>query len=322
MLEKQTRRVLKSAQRRGLNSICSPYPYPKWNLNLLHTKIAKKLKMSKGLFITVNYRSSQLTTAVLRNISEIAGCNQLEIAVIDNSEQDAEFERLQKFATDCKFVPLHLFQAPSNIGYFGAANFALNKLHDRIDSFAYIIVANNDIEIKDSFFFEKLNSEINEAAILAPNIISTVTGKHQNPHRLHPVSKWQKYQYMLLYSNYYIGWLLYHFRKIGKSLVGYRDISIPEQKMKIFAAHGSLIIFTKRYFQSGGTIEYEYYLYGEEDSVAAQCYKLKQIILFCPGLTVFHNEHHTLQSSGFKKRIYMMQKKAYHYIKNKYDFFY
>ncbi len=239
------------------------------------------------------------------------------IAVADNTPDESDFTKLEEFKRNTDWPALHLFKTPGNIGYFGAVDFVMKKMGNR-EEFQYLIVSNNDIEIRDRNFFAKLLAMEDDASVIAPDIISTSTGKHQNPYRLNALSKWQKLQYRLLFSGYLFGWVLYQSRSLMQSFCKSDPSLVKPERRTIFSAHGAFMIFTRKFFQQGGIIDHGYFLYGEEESTSAQCRKLNMEILFCPELVVFHNEHATTNSEGFKRKIYKMQQNAYKYIKKNY----
>lgn len=274
--------------------------------------------MKRNLFITINYCQAELTIKLLKNLSELVGVENFIIGVADNSPGDADFRKLQEYKSSAQQDALHLFKSPGNIGYFGAAAFVMMEIGFNKEEFQYLIISNNDIEIKDKDFFLKLMAIEDDTAVIAPDIVSTVTDKHQNPYRLNPLSKSQKLQYRLLFSGYIFGWLLYQSRALLQSLrKADRSEKIP-QRTAIFSAHGACMIFANRFFQQGGIIDHGYFLYGEEESTSAQCRQLKLEILLCPELVVFHNEHATTNYKGFIRKIYKMQQNAYRYIKKHY----
>lgn len=274
--------------------------------------------MLKGLFITVNYRSWKLTESLLINLSEMQQDADFEIAVADNTESSEDFFELEKSLNNHTQIKAKLLKTSGNIGYYGAADFVMKQYDTKLKEFDYIIISNNDIEINDKEFFNKLNKVIEGNSVIAPDIFSSVSRNHQNPIRRISISRWQKMQYRLLYTNYYFGSILHYSRLMLKVLFKSKTKNEVSEGGTIYAAHGSFIIFTRKYFEAGGIIDHDYFLYGEEDTVAAQCRDLSLSIYFCPELVVIHNEHHTTGGDGFKKRIYKHQKNAYQYIKNKY----
>lgn len=278
--------------------------------------------MQKGLFIIVNYGFADLTIQLLKNLYELQGVENFRIAVADNSEDIREIEKLNNYKNTLEQPSLLLYKSTRNLGYFGAVDFVLKKLETKAEAYKYVIVSNNDVEIRDSDFFKKLMALNEDAAVIAPDIISVLTGKHHNPHFLKPLNSWQKFQYRLLFSGYAMGWLLYHTRMLFKSFKKKENNKMEIKKQEIFSAYGAFIIFKEKYFKSGGKIDHGYFLYGEETSVSAQCSAMNLKILCCPKLVVFHNEHTATQSRGFKRKIYKMQKNAYKYIKSNYPGFY
>lgn len=275
--------------------------------------------MQKGLFITVNYLQADLTISLLKNLLKLPGINDFTLAVVDNSVADDEYKKLEEFKNNSACPSLFVFNASSNLGYFGAADYALKKLETKAKEYKYVIVSNNDVEIHDKDFFNNLFALNEDAAVIAPDIISVLTGRHHNPHFLKPLSSWQKFQYKLLFSGYAMGWFLYHARMSFKSFKKKGNNKTEIIKQEIFSAYGAFIIFKEKYFKSGGKIDHGYFLYGEETSVSAQCRDMKLKILYCPELVVFHNEHATTQGQGFKRKIYKLQRNAYKYIKNNYS---
>ncbi len=275
----------------------------------------------KVVFITVNYCQAELTINLLENLSRISGTKDIKVIVVDNSNDKDDVKKIQDYKNRDKTLSLDILKAPSNMGYFGAVNFALKSLSHLYD-FDFLIVSNNDIEIRDEAFFENLRALMGGPEIIAPDIVSTVTGKHQNPHRLNKITKNQKLQYRLLFTNYYFGLTLYLGRKLVKKMLFHDAKMNKPGKMFIYSAHGAFIVFSKAYFEKGGTIDDGYFLYGEEDSIAAQCEKSGMKILMTPELQVYHNEHVSTDGSGFKRKIYLLQKKAYKYIKANYPNFY
>jgi GT2 family glycosyltransferase len=280
------------------------------------------MNMPLNLFITVNYCQAEITIHLLKNIAELTDNEKFIIVVADNSPYEENFIKLEEFKRNFPWPSLLLFRSPSNIGYFGAVDHVLKEIDIAKEDLQILIVSNNDIEINDKDFFVKLLSLDNKAAVIAPDIISVLTGQHQNPHRKYSISKSQKIQYHLLFSNYYFGYLLYLFRKTAKWFMGINLKKETPEQGQIFSAHGAFMIFTNKYFKAGGKIDNDFFLYAEEDSVAAQCANLNLEIIFHPELIVFHNEHISTNSSGFKKIIYKIQKKSYKHIKSKYPEFY
>src|SRR5205823_702439 len=85
----------------------------------------------------------------------------------------------------------------------------------------------------------------------------------------------------------------------------------------IYAPYGAFFIFSRKYFDAGGYLDENLFLYGEEISVGEICRSLQLPVIYEPSLCVLHNEH---QSTG--KRInrfsYECQKAALQYVMSRY----
>jgi GT2 family glycosyltransferase len=60
---------------------------------------------------------------------------------------------------------------------------------------------------------------------------------------------------------------------------------------KIFAPHGSCIIFNKNYFERGGTLEPISFLFGEEMFIGETARRINLEVVYVPDLQVSHTEH-------------------------------
>jgi hypothetical protein len=82
--------------------------------------------------------------------------------------------------------------------------------------------------------------------------------------------------------------VLRRFRKL------YRDsphrVLAPEE---IYAPHGSFIALNRKYFESGGDLNYGAFLTGEEIFIAETARRLGLVIVYDSRLRVIHHEHAT-----------------------------
>ena len=86
---------------------------------------------------------------------------------------------------------------------------------------------------------------------------------------------------------------------------------------KIYAPHGSFVIFSNQYFKRGGWIDSNYEMYGEEVTTAEIAKKNKIPIFFVPELEVIHVVHSSTKSHSWKRE-FNYAKTAYLYYKNTY----
>jgi hypothetical protein len=62
---------------------------------------------------------------------------------------------------------------------------------------------------------------------------------------------------------------------------------------RIYAPHGSFIVFSREYFDRGGTLAHVPFLYGEEIMVAETARRLNLAVVYDPGFQIKHVEHST-----------------------------
>src|SRR5947208_6891971 len=109
-------------------------------------------------------------------------------------------------------------------------------------------------------------------------------------------------------------------RQFKSWLAALRISSLPDhaaERESIYAAHGSFFIFSRRYFEAGGFLDENLFLYGEEISVAEICRSLGLLVVYEPSLCVLHKEH---ESTGkvLSRFTYECQKKAMQYVTSRY----
>jgi GT2 family glycosyltransferase len=274
----------------------------------------------KGLLVTVNYKVADDTLAYLDSLKKLTHFCTLDVIIVDNASDAAVISTMNDHIQRNGLKNTRLLLLGENKGYFKAAKYAIATTN--IDQYEFIIVSNNDIVIKDKDFLVELKNKINKSEVIAPKIISLVTNRDQNPHRETAVSVVQKLMYKLFFINYPLAKILVVLRMWQKQFLKQDRGNNVDIERRIFSAQGSFMIFNKRYFDMGGYIDDNYFLFGEEDSVAAICRMKGLNITYFPELVVYHNEHRSTNSDHMTKDIYRQQKDAYLYIKNRYKGFY
>ena len=91
---------------------------------------------------------------------------------------------------------------------------------------------------------------------------------------------------------------------------------IKETK-KVYAVHGSMIFFSKKYFLKGGIIDDGFKLYCEELSTAEISKKIGCDIYYIPNIKVLHNEHSNTNKIG-KYELFKLAKESHWYFIKKY----
>jgi GT2 family glycosyltransferase len=216
-------------------------------------------------------------------------------------------------------------KSATNRGYFGAARSAFDQYlrqgHTLPD---WVIVCNHDIQIEDKEFFSKLFCQDPTVGVIAPRIQALPGRADQNPfmrRRPGPL-RWANLRFIS--SNYAAAalwdWLWRRKSEFRSWLAARRRSSLQKSdanRESIYAAHGSFLIFSRRYFEAGGFLDGNLFLYGEEISVAEICSSLSLPVVYEPSLCVVHKEH---QSTGkiLNRFTYECQKKALQYLTSRY----
>jgi len=267
----------------------------------------------KGILITVNYNNFENIKNYINSVFSIN--KEIDIYIYDNNSDQEYKQKIKEYLNNINFKNIKFIESDLNIGYFPA----IRKVYDKFiknENFDYLIVSNNDIFINDKLFFEKLEKYLDKYHVIAPRIISLISGKDQNPYRETSIKKIHKIAYKIYYSNIFIGLICYYLREFLR-LFEKRKIPLLSER-EIFGAHGSFIIFTKKFFENGGYIEDSNFLYGEEDSITGICLQHNMKIGFVPELIVYHDEHKTTNAHSFKIRNYCYLRKAYKNVKEKF----
>jgi len=277
--------------------------------------------MKKISTILINYKNSVDTINCIESIKTCRDHDLVEIIVVDNASTKQSLADLAQIKNDSS-VPVKIIPSEKNLYYWGGAALGISQYSfTDPDSPAWTIIANNDILFQHADFFSILQSmDADEYEVVAPKITLKQNGENQNPHLIHPLSLAQKIYYKLYYFHPVTARALHGLgRFIRKNVIAEKDQYISAKEMKIYAPHGACMIFSKKYFLSGGYIDDGFVLYGEELSVAEIAREHVMKVIYCSRLEVQHNEHSSTKSRDWLTA-YNQSKKTYNYLRNKYPF--
>jgi GT2 family glycosyltransferase len=276
----------------------------------------------RGLLITVNYRGADSTVAFLGSLSRLERFSELDVLVVDNVSGDHSVSRIREAISNLS--RMELLESSTNRGYFGAARYALDHyLTQRRNLPDWVIVCNYDVVIEDQGFFEKLFAwDPATVGVLAPRITIVSQAVEQNPFMKERPGWWRRFT-MRLYSAAYPlavtwDWLSRQERVLVSCIPPW--MSRPERnggRQPIYAAHGAFMIFSRRFFEAGGNLDDQLFLFGEEIAVAEACRALALQVIYDPALSVLHNEHQSV-GKGMSRRIYAYHRKAVRHVLTKY----
>lgn len=273
----------------------------------------------KALIITVNFRQDRSTLEFLRSASSLEGFSRCHLLIVDNNSDSASVSRIRHAASS--FSQTELLVSPENRGYLGGARWALEHYLLQHDLPDWIIVCNNDVVWDDPAFFIRLFTRDPQAdGVLAPAVISCLTGFDANPMTPHRPGPVRMLRYRLLLSNYYIAWMTQwlspHLRRMRKSLHAPTPVT-ENHRRPIYAPHGSILVFSRRFFEAGGFLDDGAFLFAEEFRVAEMCRQLGLPVIHDPELKVWHGEGQTL-GRMLTRESYLHQKNGFRYALNRY----
>jgi GT2 family glycosyltransferase len=276
---------------------------------------------AKAVVITVNYKGANSTLDFVDSISKLDGFTTVDVVIVDNGSADGSAARIGQSIGN--LVNVTLFESPANRGLFGAASWALQQYLARGSMPDWVIVCNNDILFPDShLFFNLFQHDPSMVAVLAPAVIARLTGVDANPFLRRRPSKWQMRRYKFWLSHYYLmwfkQWLAPYVRILRHRVKEWRSGTPVQMRTRIYAPHGSFIIFSRMFFDAGGIIDDGSFLYAEEFCVGETCYHLDLPVVHDPGLRVWHNAHQTV-GRMLTRPIYDHQKQGLSYALRKYN---
>ena len=242
--------------------------------------------------------------------------DQASIIIVDN-DSSSESKYALKSIVNNSNIDIKIIMSSTNLYYWGAANHALNQIDLNVNNHPeWIIICNNDILFNRRDLLSKImNYNSKEYPILAPAILSSKTNKDLNPFMEKQINNLEKVYYSMFYLNSITGLIIYKFRKYLKMIASIFNWSKTKSKF-IYAPHGSFIIFSKHFFNSGGFLDKNLTMYGEEFTTAEIANKFKIPIYYEPDIEVVHVEHSSNEINWFNN--FHLTKKAYYYFLKEY----
>ena len=291
--------------------------------------MAQKTKGTKILTICVHYNNLTDVVSYLNNIFHQTNYLGHVVIVVDNSLNIGN--GLSKFREYIRSDRLVVYEPNKNLGYYGAASFALSR-YTQIHSFPdWVIVSNTDVVIINRDFFEiliKKHNSCKKAAVVSPHIQSDSSPvewisyqKERSSLRNIKIKKfvYNIYPLLILYDFYtYVRWLFRH-KFLSVFYISKENAKhLKEKEFIVYAPAGAYTIFKKSYFLAGGTLNLGTFLYGEEVFVAETARRLGVDIYHDPSLKIVHKGYATTNIFS-SPQILKYKKDAMNYIYS--DFF-
>jgi GT2 family glycosyltransferase len=260
--------------------------------------IERRIAVIKVLWLAVTYNSDKDALNLVHAVRRVGLPPEtaLELELLDTGSADASplAGVSQLSVRDLRFCHIAV---GGNRGYFGAARWRYGQL-PRPDEFDWIIVSNVDLEIRDQALYRAL-AEVGkrpEIGVLAPQIISMVTGTPQNPLMRSRPTHWRMRFHRLISSHWVLFNIYAALREVRRRLFDWllkptrapRGVGVGEP---IYAPHGSLIAFHRRYYASQNPFEHDAFLFNEEITVAETARARQLEVTFLPEIVIWHREH-------------------------------
>lgn len=210
--------------------------------------------------------------------------------IVDNSGSDDEQQSLLLISSRDRRI--EIVSPGSNLGYFGAAQYAFDRMKGTED----VVVMNTDIVFGSPTVLRQLRDESisrQSVGVLAPAIVSDRTNSDQNPHLVSPPSvraaarrRWATATPLLAQIALFVS----SARKRRKP----SSRTTPDEPRTIYAAHGSFMYLTRRFFETSGNFRHPLFLFGEEVYIAEHARKVGLKTVHIPAITMRHVEHGTM----------------------------
>jgi GT2 family glycosyltransferase len=266
--------------------------------------------------LIVHYGEVGITVRLLDSLARLSKLDQLEVCIVNNGNKNSDETCFLQSMPNVVCI-----RPQANRGYFGGAKEGIEHyLKHRGGLPPWIVVANNDIIVRDQAFLEKLfTRNQQDVGILAPRILSTRTKSDQNPflrqrpgrRRVSELRFWlRKYHLARLHEQLsYAKQVLKGWLKPPKRNEGYGG----RAQELIYAPHGSFLIVNRSFFDRGGYIDDTKFLYTEEIALAELCRRCGLAVIYDPDLAVVHDEHRAT-GRRYSRTTYNHQKSALEYI--------
>lgn len=202
-----------------------------------------------------------------------------------------------------------LIQASTNSGYFGAFHLALDFHKSHFDFIPDIFVlCNTDLKIESSDWMQQLLAAADnpQTGLIGPSLISSLTGKQQNPFLEDRMSA-KKIDRLLFFFSSYFGYLIYQSLYYLKAKLKSTSITQANSPIPCYAIHGAFVAMTSNFVHTAyADFKDAPFLYSEELFLAEIAKKHSYKSMYIPSIKIIHDEHSTTGIFKSRKGVQLM----------------
>ena len=274
--------------------------------------------MKDILIITVNYINTSVTEDFIHSLEKVHEFQRVQLVIVDSASTNATKEELEALLHNSS-LHTQIICSDQNTYYWGGVALAIKHLKLEFSMGPkWLIACNNDILFTQQDFLKQLIAlDPDKYPVIGPTIYSSVTRKNLNPAMAKPFNIFGKFYYSILFINPKTARLIQIIRKMTQKLFYSVFKRSTPTSGKIYAPHGSLMIFSKHFFTRGGWIDDNFKLYGEEISTAEIALNNNLEIHYLPQLEVSHVDHSSTGTNIWQDWFYHA-KETYKYLKKAY----
>ena len=238
--------------------------------------------MFDGIFIGVNYDSTEETLNWIKSIKNHAGDYAYKIIVVDTSAEKTDLQlnnEIKKIDNSIEYINQY-----RNFGYFGGAGLGVQFVNDNKLEYDFLVVSNVDLMFdSDNFVGEILKKVREDIGVISPSIMSNQIDL--NPYKLEKLTLAQMKRRLLYLKHPHLQWIVDIFRNLRKKKIQKTRAQYPSNT-EMYETYGACFIFSKYYFEKGADINLPLFLYGEEPYVAEQCIKYNLKTVYAPEIVI------------------------------------
>ncbi|MEL4429141.1 glycosyltransferase family 2 protein [Shewanella mangrovisoli] len=263
----------------------------------------------KIVFITVSYNNFVSTKEYIESFLSLDNSASTRLIVVDNSIVPDEKLRslIEKLPETISYV-----RQNENNGYMAACNYGYKLIRSDLDADSVVIYSNNDLIFNTSDMIDKITFLFNNDSslgVLSPKVIDVHTSLNLNPFLTNRPKLLTFFKLKLLYLNYFVCDIYHKFKRTS-----HKNIK-SSVKSEIYATHGCIFIMSNKILDE--LPDDEYFLYGEEVTIAELCRRLSYSTKYFDEISVSHVSHATT-GNGFSKSQFKNKKNAINYILGRY----